>query len=222
MLFTKMQKYQKAFLIFVTALIAVSFGAGTLITRLLDPSNLEVAGTLEKGKVEISGNDFRKTYRDWSRLYRLAMIISPKAKKIQYKKDESPQDFFRLAFSRHPIWDAIFSLSEAIIGLDKQLDQQLGVSYKWRSLIKGELGFMGFGGDSYPPAWEEMQFYQNLKQKNKEKALQGFTKKDAWNIIMLSHQAKKMGYRGNRCRSPGVYRRNTTDARDRRILRTIA
>ena len=192
MLFTKMQKYQKAFLIFVTALLAVSFGAGTLITRLLDPANLEVAATLEKGKVAISGNQFRKTYRDWSRLYRLAAIISPKAQKIKYKKGEAPQEFLRLAFSKHSTWDAIFSLSKAVIEIDKKLDQQLGSSYKWRSLIKGELGFMGFGGDSYPPAWEEIQFYQKLPAAKKEEALV-FTKKDAWNIIMLLHQAKKWG-----------------------------
>ena len=195
-MFTRMQKYHKIFLVFVTALIAASFGLGGLIDRLLDPENLEVMGTFQ-GEGKISKSLFHKAVRDWTVFWRFATYLSPKAKKIQIvKQGESPQQYAYLLYMPNSVWDSIFSLREDVSKLDQELDEQLSHPYKWTSILKGDFDFLGINHlQAYPPRWEELEFYKRLPDKKREKLFQPPSKTDIWNMLMILHQANQWGDR---------------------------
>lgn len=183
-MFTQMQKYHKAFLIGVTAIIAVSFGMTGAIFGLFDKERMTVAGSFAQGAVEINKQDFAVTHQRWQNYFEFVKLLSPKAEKIKsIQNEESLQQNFRLFYTQSPVWDAIYSLRENVAKLDQKLDEQMGQPEVWNMLLQGQINSMQL----------EAQFYISLSPKEREQATSRLSIQDAWNFFMLLHQAKEWG-----------------------------
>ncbi len=183
-MFTKLQKYHKAFLYFVTALIAVSFGMGGVIFALLDPSNRQIVGSFSKGNVEISKREFNTSWENWQQFFELAKVLSYKSLKIQQiRKDANPEEYRQLLYAKNPIWDAIYSLREDVAKLDQKYNEQIGDPNIWKWIARGYID----------PMRIEAAFYQELSEQERADAQRKLVRSDAWTLLMLLQKSKDLG-----------------------------
>lgn len=193
-MFTQMQKYHKMFLIFVTVLIAASFGMGSIFMNLSNPADNEIVGTFADKKANVTRMEFGSAMERWRSFFKLADFLSVKAQKIQkVLPGEDPKNFRHLFYMDNPVWDSIYSLKETVVLLDQSLDERLNNSMKWKALIDGSMDYLLPGATVYPPKMEEFEFYYSLPTGEREKAAQSISKNDVWNFLMLLHQAKEWG-----------------------------
>lgn len=195
-MFTRLQKYHKAFLIGVTVLIAASFGMGTVILSLVSKEDITEVATLSGQK--ITSSEFHGAYGEWNSIYKLALILSPKAKRFksapeilsQIQTSRSMQEragilFHNFAFA-NPVWDTIFSLKEEMARIDYQLSSQIiDNPVRSRQLFGEEIGMIE----------EELKYYVTLPEKQRDAMRGVLEKRDIWNLLMLYQQAKYAGIR---------------------------
>jgi hypothetical protein len=181
-MFTKMKQYHRAFLFFVTILIAASFGMGTVCIAVVSREDTEAVATF--GGRKITGQEFREAVRHWHNIFRLADMLSPKAKKITQKEfPDSEEAYLRLLYARNPLWDSIYSLREAVAKLDQELDQELSKPENWRAFLRG----------SFPMAEMELQFYFRLPEERRNQIRRVIPQTDLWNMILLYHEGQQWG-----------------------------
>lgn len=206
-MFTRMKKYHKAFLIFVTVIIAASFGMGTVCMRLADKEDLQVVATFSQNNV--TGYQFREAKKHWPALFQLAESISPRAKLLVSKdgfEDSTaiygfmcarrpemldipyfPQRMREMLSPRLPayqIWDAIYSLREEVAKVERRFLTKLESPDVRDKLLQGQADVVD----------EEIRFYQTLGEEERKKLRTTRLEViDAWNMIMLHRQAQEWG-----------------------------
>lgn len=181
-MFTRMKKYHRAFLFFVTVLIAASFGMGTVCIAVVSREDTAAVASFT-GKT-ITGQEFREAMRHWHNIFRLSDMLSPKAKKITQKEfPDSEEAYLRMLYARNPLWDSIYSLREEVSKLDQELDQELGKPETWRAFLRG----------GFPMAEMELQFYFRLPEERRNKIRRVIPQTDIWNMILLYNEGKQWG-----------------------------
>ena len=179
-MFTRMQKYHKAFLIFVTVLITASFGMGSLIMSLANHGDITkwiVFGYDEKDTkvpaeqripmVQISQNEYTQAQEHWQHIFQLAKLLSIKAQRIQkIRQGDDFKNFQPLFYAPDNVWDLVFSLREDVNKVDQKVDENLNQPMRWQALMEGKLDFLG--STTYPPKMDELDVYYTMSDEERQ------------------------------------------------------
>ncbi len=176
-MFTKMQKFQKAFLIFITVLLSASFGVASFCTRWTDPRILNAAGTFTAINRTYSIEEFEQTVDQWRIIHQVAVRVSPKAQAI-VEPNISEQQQQRLFYARNPLWDTLFSLHSQVAQIDAQFDQQQNNTFQGNEMLL---------------RWQRIQHYISLAEATKEDIRRPLKKEEIWNRLALIEEAKQQG-----------------------------
>ncbi|WP_372371287.1 hypothetical protein [Candidatus Uabimicrobium sp. HlEnr_7] len=203
-MFTTIEKYQKAFLVFITVLLTAAFGLGGVCFTLFDPSNFTSIASINELDKSYSESQFSVALSQWRGLHRLARKMSPQAKAATANIDRNDyQQYIRFMqgmildqMEAPPIWNQIYMLSSKVQKLDAQIDKQIESSPT--PLTSQQL------------LQRRVDAYLNLPEEGKKDAEEPLTDKDVWAILILSEEASSYGIQVSNIEIDNVVR-NTMD-----------
>lgn len=194
-MFTRMQKYHKAFLIFVTVLITASFGMGSLIMSLANHGDITkwiVFGTSKDTEIQISQNEYTQAQEHWQHIFQLAKLLSIKAQRIQkVRQGEDFKSFQPLFYAPDNVWDLIFSLREDVAKIDQKIDENLSQPMRWQALMEGKLDFLG--STTYPPKMDELDVYYTMSDEERQEIDAPVPESDVLKFLVMELDAKRWG-----------------------------
>ena len=175
-MFTKMQKYHKAFLIAVTVIIATSFGMGSVCMRLANRSQEEVIATFSAGEIKLG--DFREAKNSWDTVFHLAERISTKAcylLKRGYLKNPPYES---------ELWDSIYSLREDVVAIEMAAKQE------YLNALLNDTVIEGTAQSVYLKRQTSKKYYDGLKDTQKGSLAGPISDKNIYTLMMLLAEAK--------------------------------
>lgn len=207
-MFTRMQKYHKAFLIFVTVLIAASFGMGSLFMSLADRGDITKVVTLGHDPndpqtqnipqdqripfVQISQNEYTQAREQWQHIFQLAKLLSIRAQRIQkVRQGDDFKNFQALFYAPDNVWDLIFSLREDVAKIDQKIDENLSQPMRWQALMEGKLDFLG--SSTYPPKMDELDYYYTMSDEDRQEIESSLPESDILKFLVMELDAKRWG-----------------------------
>lgn len=203
-MFTTIEKYQKAFLVFITVLLTAAFGLGGVCFTIFDPSNFTSIASIGELNKNYSESQFTVALQHWRGLHRLSRKMSPQAKAAGAQIDRQDyQQYIRFMqgmildqMEAPPIWNQIYMLSGGVQQVDAEIDKQIESTPN--PLTAQEI------------LQRRIDAYLNMSEENKKKAQEPLTEKDVWKCLILAEEAASYGIQVSNVEIDNVVR-NTMD-----------
>ncbi|BBM88155.1 hypothetical protein [Candidatus Uabimicrobium amorphum] len=203
-MFTTIEKYQKAFLVFITVLLTAAFGLGGVCFTIFDPSNFTSIASIGELNKSYSQSQFAVAVQHWRGIHRLSRKMSPQAKAAGAQIDRQDyQQYIRFMqgmildqMEAPPIWNQVYMLSNAVQKVDAEIDKQIESTPN--PLTAQEI------------LQRRIDAYLNMSEDNKKRAQEPLTEKDVWKCLILAEEAASHGIQVSNVEVDTVVR-NTID-----------